>query len=195
MGSGTNTYAARRVMLFLSIICVVLFTIATTIIRQSVRTYGVAFKVALPLIGYVAAAISAVGDLTFARSDTGVKHFVVGHVAFDPGLITCCVSIVALSSARFILAPSNPKAGPGCHPDQAFSGSMVVLLLAIPIIRALIGIVWGVDIVRFDETPDAMARRVLVGMGPVCASLVTLVVSVVHQIQNTYSEADRRFWP
>ena len=154
-----------------------------------------AFKVALPLIGYVAAAIGIIGGLIFVRSGTGAEHFVAGHVVFGLGLITCCVSTVALSSTKFILIPSNSKAGPGHHPDQAFSGGMVALLFAIPIICALIGIVWGIDIVRSDETPNVVAGHVLAGIGLVCASLVALVASVVRQIQNTYSEADRRFWP
>lgn len=68
-------------------------------------------------------------------------------------------------------------------------------LFAIPIICALIGIVWGIDIVRSDEAPNVVAGHVLAGIGLVCASLVALVASVVRQIQNTYSEADRRFWP
>ncbi|MFR4119664.1 MAG: DUF2776 family protein, partial [Bilophila wadsworthia] len=147
------------------------------------------------LIGYVAAAIGIIGGLIFVRSGTGAEHFVAGHVVFGLGLITCCVSTVALSSTKFILIPSNSKAGPGHHPDQAFSGGMVALLFAIPIICALIGIVWGIDIVRSDETPNVVAGHVLAGIGLVCASLVALVASVVRQIQNTYSEADRRFWP
>ena len=53
--------------------------------------------------------------------------YVAGHVVFGLGLITCCVSTVALSSTKFILIPSNSKAGPGHHPDQAFSGGMVAL--------------------------------------------------------------------
>lgn len=195
MGSDANTYVAGHVVLFLSIICVALFTTAATIIRQLIHTYSTAFKVALPLIGYVAAAIGIIGGLIFVRSGTGAEHFVAGHVVFGLGLITCCVSTVALSSTKFILIPSNSKAGPGHHPDQAFSGGMVALLFAIPIICALIGIVWGIDIVRSDETPNVVAGHVLAGIGLVCASLVALVASVVRQIQNTYSEADRRFWP
>ena len=195
MDSDANTYVAGHVVLFLSIICVALFTTAATIIRQLIHTYSAAFKVALPLIGSVAAAIGIIGGLIFVRSGTGAEHFVAGHVVFGLGLITCCVSTVALSSTKFILIPSNSKAGPGHHPDQAFSGGMVALLFAIPIICALIGIVWGIDIVRSDETPNVVAGHVLAGIGRVCASLVALVASVVRQIQNTYSEADRRFWP
>lgn len=161
MGSDANTYVAGHVVLFLSIICVALFTTAATIIRQLIHTYSAAFKVALPLIGYVAAAIGIIGGLIFVRSGTGAEHFVAGHVVFGLGLITCCVSTVALSSTKFILIPSNSKAGPGHHPDQAFSGGMVALLFAIPIICALIGIVWGIDIVRSDETPNVVAGHVL----------------------------------
>ena len=119
MGSDANTYVAGHVVLFLSIICVALFTTAATIIRQLIHTYSAAFKVALPLIGYVAAAIGIIGGLIFVRSGTGAEHFVAGHVVFGLGLITCCVSTVALSSTKFILIPSNSKAGPGHHPDQS----------------------------------------------------------------------------
>ena len=97
MGSDANTYVAGHVVLFLSIICVALFTTAATIIRQLIHTYSAAFKVALPLIGYVAAAIGIIGGLIFVRSGTGAEHFVAGHVVFGLGLITCCVSTVALS--------------------------------------------------------------------------------------------------
>ena len=195
MGSDANTYVAGHVALFLSIICVALFTTAATIIRQLIHTYSAAFKVALPLIGYVAAAIGIIGGLIFVRSGTGAEHFVAGHVVFGLGLITCCVSTVALSSTLHSHPEQLLQGWAGHHPDQAFSGGMVALLFAIPIICALIGIVWGIDIVRSDETPNVVAGHVLAGIGLVCASLVALVASVVRQIQNTYSEADRRFWP
>ena len=51
MGSDANTYVAGHVVLFLSIICVALFTTAATIIRQLIHTYSAAFKVACPLSG------------------------------------------------------------------------------------------------------------------------------------------------
>lgn len=40
MGSDANTYVAGHVVLFLSIICVALFTTAATIIRQLIHTYS-----------------------------------------------------------------------------------------------------------------------------------------------------------
>ena len=43
MGSDANTYVAGHVVLFLSIICVALFTTAATIIRQLIHTYSAAF--------------------------------------------------------------------------------------------------------------------------------------------------------
>ena len=52
MGNDANTYVAGHVVLFLSIICLALFTTAATIIRQLIHTYNAAFKVLLPLIGY-----------------------------------------------------------------------------------------------------------------------------------------------
>lgn len=193
MGGGTNTYVAGHVVLFLSIVCVALFMTAVTIIRQLVHTCNAVFKVALPLIGYATAAIGIIKGLIFVRSGTGAEHFAVGHAVLGLGLITCYVSIVALSSTKFVLIPSNSKVGPGYHPDQAFNGGMVALLFAIPIICALTDVVWRIDIVRSDETPNVAAGHVLAGIGLVYVSLVILVASVVHQVQNTYSKADRRF--
>ena len=76
MGSDANAYVAGHVVLFLSIICVALFTTAATIIRQLIHTYSAAFKVALPLIGYVAAAIGIIGGLIFVHSGTDRKSVV-----------------------------------------------------------------------------------------------------------------------
>ena len=217
MGSDANTYVAGHVVLFLSIICVALFTTAATIIRQLIHTYSAAFKVALPIIGYVAAAIGIIGGLIFVRSGTGAEHFVAGHVVFGLGLITCCVSTVALSSTKFILIPSNSKAGPGHHPDQAFSGGMVALLFAIPIICALIGIGWGMDIVRSDDAPNVVAiimgtidilwglyllifqyspvtiapGFVLIGLGIVCYSILSKVLLLALVWRHPYPLAKR----
>lgn len=195
MGNDANTYVAGHVVLFLSIICLALFTTAATIIRQLIHTYNAAFKVLLPLIGYTAAAVGIISGLVYIHSGASAEHFVAGHVVFGLGLITCCVSTVALSSTKFVLIPANSKAGPGHKPEQGFSGGMVTLLLAIPIICALIGFIWGVDILRSEDSPNVVAGHVLAGIGLVCASLVALVASVARQIQNTYNEADRRFWP
>ena len=195
MGSDANTYVAGRVVLFLSIICLALFTTAATIIRQLINTYSPTFKILLPLIGYVAAAVGIIAGLTYIYSGTGAEHFVAGHVVFGLGLITCCVSTVALSSTKFILIPQNSKAGPGFKPEHGFSGGMMALLLAIPTLCALIGVIWGLDILRSEDAPSVVAGHVLTGIGLVCASLVALVASVARQIQNTYNETDRLVWP
>lgn len=193
-GDNANTYVAGHIVLYLSIICVALFTTAATIIRQLIHTYSETFRIALPLLGYVAAAIGIIGGLIYVHTDTTAEHFVAGHVVFGLGLITCCVSTVALSSTKFILIPENSKA-PDRHPQGAFTSGMVALLFAIPIICTLIGIIWGIDILRTAAAPHVVAGHVLTGIGLVCASLVALVASVVRQIQNTYGEGDRRFWP
>lgn len=193
-GDSANTYVAGHIVLYLSIICVALFTTAATIIRQLIHTYNETFRIALPLVGYAAAAVGLIGGLIYVHTGTTAEHFVAGHVVFGLGLITCCVSTVALSSTKFILIPENSKV-PGRRPQGAFSSGMVTLLFAIPVICALIGIIWGIDILRTAASPHVVAGHVLTGIGLVCASLVALVASVVRQIQNTYGEGDRRFWP
>ncbi len=194
-GDNANTYVAGHVVLYLSIICVALFTTAATIIRQLIHTYSPTFRTVLPTIGYAAAAAGIIGGLVYISSGTTAEHFVAGHVVFGLGLIAACVSTVALSSTKFILIPENSKAGPGKRPQNGFSSGMLALLFAIPIICALIAILWGFDILRTAAAPHTVAGHVLTGIGLVCVSLVALVASVVRQIQNTYGEADRRLWP
>ena len=198
MGSDASTYVAGHVVLFLSIICVALFTTAATIIRQLIHTYSAAFKVALPLYR-----VCGRGHRHHRRLDLRpFRHrgrtFRRRACRFRPWADHMLRVHRSLILHQVHSHPeSNSKAGPGHHPDQAFSGGMVALLFAIPIICALIGIVWGIDIVRSDETPNVVAGHVLAGIGLVCASLVALVASVVRQIQNTYSKriaASGRGW-
>lgn len=194
-GTDANSYVAGHVVTYLTIICIALFTTAATIIRQLINAYGEAYRVALPVVGYVAAAIGIIGGFVSMGSGTP-EGLVAGHVVFGLGLITCCVATVALSSTKFILIPQNSKAGPGQRAQNAFSGALPAILLAIPIICALIAWIWGFSLLRHEaEAPYYVGGHVLAGIGFVCASLVALVASVLRQVQNSYGEGDRRFWP
>ncbi len=195
MGTDADSYVAGHVVVFLSVICVALFATAATIIRQLIHTYSAAFKIALPIVGYIAAAIAISGGLLVIRSGSEAERFVAGHVVFGLGLIACCVSTVALSSTRFILIPGNSKAGPGHKPENAFSSGTTAFLIAIPCLCALIAVLWGLFILDSESAPHMVAGHVLTGIGLVCASLIALVASVARQIQNTYGNADKRFWP
>ena len=113
-GQRRHTYVAGHVVLFLSIICVALFTTAATIIRQLIHTYSTAFKVALPLI------VCGRGHRHHRRLDLRpFRHrgrtFRRRACRFRPWLITCCVSTVALSSTKFILIRATPRRA-GHHP-------------------------------------------------------------------------------
>ena len=57
MGTDTNRFVAGPVVFSLGMICIALFATAGTIIRQIIHTYSTAAKYALPIIGYLAAAV------------------------------------------------------------------------------------------------------------------------------------------
>lgn len=195
MGSDANAVVAGHVVAFLSLICIALFSTAATIIRQLMHTCSTVFKIILPIIGYAAAAAGIAFGLFFSHSEKVPAEFVAGHVVFGLGLIACCVATVALASTRFLLIPSNSKAGPDYRPEQGFSNSTAGILIAIPILCSLICVLWGLYILDSEAAPNQVAGHVLCGIGLVCASLVALVASVVRQIQNTYGNSDRRGWP
>ncbi|MEG2140966.1 MAG: DUF2776 family protein [Bilophila sp.] len=142
-----------------------------------------------------AAAVGLVGGLGF-YAEGNPEEFVAGHVVFGLGLITCCVATVACTSTKFTLIPRNAKAAPSLRPEDAFSSGTAVLLLLIPLLCTVIALLWGFTTLTDNaSTPHFVAGHVLVGIGFVCASLVALVASVLHQIQNTYTVAERWIWP
>ena len=194
-GTGANIYVAGHVVLYLSVICIALFSTAATIIRQLLHSDSKGFEIALPFLGYLSAATGVVSGLVFIQDGPAGPHFVAGHVITGLGLIACCVSTVALTSTKFIVIPRNSKAGPGVKPHDGFGNGVSWILLLIPIVCAAISFFWGVGLLLNDSPDHVVAGHVLAGIGLVCASLVGLVASVLRQIQNTYNDTDRLFWP
>ncbi|MEG1610261.1 MAG: DUF2776 family protein [Bilophila sp.] len=195
MGSESTSYIAGHVVTFLSLICIALFSTAATIIRQINHTDSPFLRFWLPMLGYGAAAVGIVAGLAYFAEGTA-EEFVVGHVVFGLGLIACCVATVAFASTKFMLIPLNSRAVPEMRPENAFPAGICALLLLIPVVCTLLAWLWGYTAL-YDVADAAhyVAGHVLVGIGFVCASLIALVASVVHQIQNTYTETERRFWP
>lgn len=195
-GTGASSFVAGNVLIFLTAICVALFTTAVTIIRLLVGTSNRAWRISMPLLGYIVSAISiGMGIWMFMDAPTP-DRLVAGHVVFGLGLITCCVSTVATASTRFLLIPANSKGPAGHIPDDAFSLGTGYLLMAIPIVCALAAFVVAAFFYFTGNTPAHFTVGcVLGGIGLVCVSLVSLVASVLFQVRNTYGKRNRCFWP
>lgn len=194
---GAGYIVASHVILFLTAICIALFTTAATIIRQLINKYNSVYKVVLPSIGYICAFISMIGGIYFAYKYKSIPpYFVSGNIAFGIGLISACVSTVALSSTKFLLIPYNSKnLKEGETPKGAFSDNFAKFLLAIPITCTSVGILYSFYLLsHINKTDHLIAGFVLFGISLICGSLISLVASVERQIQNKFTNKERWKW-
>lgn len=194
---GSDFVVAGHVLIYLTAICIALFTTAATIIRQLINKYNNFYKWALPTLGYLSGIFTIVsGIVLWQIGISNPPYFVSGNVVFGLGLITCCVSTVATASTKFMLIPKNSSSlKEGEKQEEAFKESTAKTLIAVPIICTLIGFIRGVYLLFSSTKNDHfVAGHVLVGISLVCASLIMLVVSIVKQIQNTFTDKERYKW-
>ncbi|MBO1077264.1 DUF2776 family protein [Roseomonas marmotae] len=194
-GADPNYFVAGHVLISLAAICIALFTTAAMIIRQLTHTFSRTWMIILPVIGYsVALATMLWGVLVLQQGS--VPSFVAGHVVFGVGLIAISVSTVATASSAFTLIPQNAH---GRHEDgpprDAYSTVAGVGLICIPLAATAIGFVWATMLLmREADAPDFVAGHVLMGISAICASLISLVSTVVRQVRNQFGEAERWVW-
>jgi len=193
-GADAEHFIAGHVLISLTAICIALFTTAAMIIRQLTHTFSPAWKFILPIIGY-AVALATIGWGLAMRAQGGDPEFVAGHVVFGVGLIAACVTTVAAASSAFTLIPRNAE---GRHadgvPGEAYSASVGLLLICVPVAATLIGGIWAAVLLRRPETPYFVAGHVLLGLAAICSSLIALVATVVRQVRNQFDEGERWAW-
>jgi hypothetical protein len=194
---GAELFVSGHVVTFLTAICIALFCTAATIILQLTHRYNDFYRYALPTLGYTAAVVTFVWGLVVLLSDSSAPdHFVAGHVMCGLGLIAACVSTVATASTRFSLIPVNSAAGAGVRQPAAFSSGTARILIAIPVLCAAAGLVWGLTVIATSgPSSHFIAGHVLTGLSLICAALVALVASIARQITNAYQARERRIWP
>lgn len=194
---GSGFVVAGHVLIYITAICIALFTTAATIIRQLINKYNDFYKWTLPIIGYLSALFTMVSGIMLAETaGTNTSYIVSGNIVFGLGLITCCVATVATGSTKFIMIPKNSaNLNEGEKPDGAFTDSTAKVLILIPIICTAISFIRGVYLLIVSSATDNfVAGHVLIGISFVCASLIALVASVVRQIQNIYTDKERYKW-
>ncbi|NPC96921.1 DUF2776 family protein [Nocardioides sp. zg-DK7169] len=192
---------AGRVVTFLAAVCVCLFCTAATIIRQLIHRFTTLDRWCYPVLGY----LTAVGTATYglvllwgASAAGADPDYVAGHVVLGLGLISGCVATVATASTRFSMIPANSARPVGDHerPAGTFGGAAVGVLSAIPVVLAVAA--WAVVVVNLAQTTTPSrftVGHVVAGIAMICTSLIGLVVSIVRQIQDTYTPRDRMVWP
>ena len=194
-GTDANYLVAGHVLISLTAICIALFTTAAMIIRQLTHTFNRTWMIVLPVIGYTVALATMLWGLLLLQQGS-VPGFVAGHVVFGVGLIAACVSTVAAASSAFTLIPKNAHGraedGP---PPQAYSTAVGVGLICVPLAATAIGFFWATMLLmREAEAPDFIAGHVLMGISAICASLISLVSTVVRQVRNQFGEPERWAW-
>ena len=197
MGTDPARYVAGPVVLSLGMICIALFATAATIIRQIIHTYSTVAKYALPILGYLAALLTLIYGWEYMGEAPTASHFVAGHVVCGVAFITACVATTATSSTRFTLIPANSDTTGHDTPPQAFNAAQGRLLIAVAALLALTTWIWTCWLLAKSDVHSAyyVAGHVMAGISCICTSLVALVATIVRQIRNSYSHAERKWWP
>lgn len=196
-----NAYVAGHVNIYLTAICLCLFATACTIIRQLLGRYTAADRIAYPaLAGLLAAGTFAYGVHLATDPDSPRPHFVAGHVILGLGLICGCVFTVVLVSTRFSTIPLNSAAAPGSPAaGPSFGATFVRMAPFLPVTFALTAWTWSIVLLAGGGGGTGVTRGtagyVLAGIACVCTALIGLVVSILRQVQGTYTDTDRRVWP
>jgi hypothetical protein len=194
-GDDANHFVAGHVNVALTAICIALFTTAATIIRQLVHRYGRLWAVALPVLGYAVALATMIWGITIIGRGDDPQFVVAGHVVLGIGFITGCVSTVATASTKFVLIQkSAARPVGGGAPDGAYSRGTGTLLIAIPALFAVVGLVVAATLYARGGNAALVAGNVMVGLSLICSALVALVASIVRQVRNEFSDAERYRW-
>ena len=196
MGTDTNRFVAGPVVFSLGMICIALFATAGTIIRQIIHTYSTAAKYALPIIGYLAAVVCFIGGMTYISDGSTVAHFVAGHVICGVAFITACVATTATSSTRFTFITQNSRRltmpylqSHSLRHRRTYSSFW---LLCSPSLHG-----FG----HSGYWDKVISTRLLCGRTRNGRTGITLykhsclVATIVRQIRNSYSGAERKWWP
>lgn len=178
-------------------ICIALFATAATIIRQIIHTYNTVVRYALPVLGYLAALLTFICGWEYISEAATASHFVAGHVICGVAFITACVATTATSSTRFTLIPANSQTTENNVLPQAFNGTQGKLLIVVAALLALATWIWTFLLLAKSDVHNAyyVAGHVMAGIACICTSLVALVATIVRQIRNSYSHAERKWWP
>jgi hypothetical protein len=135
--------------------------------------------------------------MTYISDGSTVAHFVAGHVICGVAFITACVATTATSSTRFTFITQNSKKTDHAVPAKSFSSAQADILIILAVVFAVITWVWAFWLLGQSDIHTAyyVAGHVMAGLACICTSLVALVATIVRQIRNSYSGAERKWWP
>ncbi|WP_206022635.1 MULTISPECIES: DUF2776 family protein [unclassified Salinibacterium] len=188
-------FVAGHVNVALTAICYALFTTAATIIRQLINRYGRVWQVILPLSGYLVATATAIWGIVVANQANTPENLTAGCVVIGISLIAACVSTVATASTKFTLIQKSASLTPSDGaPADAYSHTVARVLASVPIMMAVVGFGLATSLLVRSDTPGFVAGHVVLGLSMICTSLIGLVVTIVRQVRNEFSDRGRFAW-
>ncbi|MEV6161698.1 DUF2776 family protein [Streptomyces sp. NPDC052052] len=200
--SGPSARVAGLVLIFLAAICLCLFATAATIIRQLIGRYTTLDRFLYPVFGFAVSGVTmGYGLSLLTESPRPPPDFIAGHVIFGVAMVCVCVSCVATASTQFVLITENSALPEGSPPRSPapFGPLAVRILVTLPVLAALATWAWAFTLLAGGGGGIAAGRftsgHVMIGLALVCTCLIGLVVSILRQIQNTYTPQDRTLWP
>ena len=194
-GDDVSRLTAGPVVFFLGSICIALFSTASTIIRQIIRTYNPTARLFLPILGYAVALTPFIFVVVMHHDRSVPEFFVTGHVVAGLGLISGCVATAATVSSRFSLIPGNSSDASFKSNPAGFTQGQELLFETIVSFFALVAWAWAIVLLSTPSTPHFVAGSVMGGIACICTSLIALVASIVRQERNVYSTGEKKAWP
>ncbi|MGW4380107.1 DUF2776 family protein [Kitasatospora sp. NPDC004531] len=198
---GPSARVAGLTLVFLAAVCLCLFAVASTVVRQLLGRSGALERIGRPAFGFaVAGAAIGYGLCLLAESRRPVADFVAGSVVLGLGLVCVCVSSVAAVATRFTLIGENAARPEGSPPRSPapFGRTGARVLVAVPAVAAAAAWAWAIVMLANGGGGDSDARftagHVVVDQAIVCTALIGLVVTLLRQIRNTYTPRERFWW-
>ncbi|WP_049655685.1 DUF2776 family protein [Kitasatospora sp. MY 5-36] len=199
--TGPSARVAGLTLVFLAAVCLCLFAVAATVVRQLIGRFGALDRIGYPAFGFaVAGAAVGYGLGLLAESHRPVADFVAGSVVLGIGLVCVCVSSVAAVATRFTLIGQNavlPEGSPPRSPAP-FGRSAARALVAVPVLAAAAAWAWATVMLANGGGGDSDGRftagHVVVDQAIVCTALIGLVITLLRQIRNTYTRRERVWW-
>ena len=132
--------------------------------------------------------------------------FIAGHVLLS--LTAICYALFTTASVIIQqLIGSFSRFWMFFWPVTGYVGALIALIWGATLLgdshapeyfvagHVVMGVVWASTLLtQASIAPHFVAGNVLLGLSLICASLISLVASVVRQVRNTFGETERWYW-
>ena len=195
-GDDPTRYIAGPVVFFLGSICIVLYTMVSTVIRQIKGSYTPFMKFFLPLLAYGIGAITLIAGIVMAAVTRRPDVLAAGHISAGIGLIALCAAVASTASARYKLMPaSRTETSQQPQTEQTPSTGKQKTLIIVTIVFAVIAWIWAIVLLARNTDQHFIAGSIMGGIACTCTCLIALVSTFTRLAGNAYDENEKVKWP